>query len=181
MPVREPITVARDLMIPLDVYPHIGSDASIADAILAFTGAQIERKGRLSLPRIVLVFDEDDRLIGLIRRRDIMRGLLPGFLIRDKGHPAAHYDFPADIDLDLADLLKGDFKDTLAKNSQAPIAEILQDIAGSVDADANILDLVKEMVQSEFHVLPVTENDHVIGVVRTVEVLNNVRRILGLQ
>ncbi|MHC4777246.1 MAG: CBS domain-containing protein, partial [Planctomycetota bacterium] len=68
----------RDIMVPLNEYPHIPSTHSLREAIQEMGKIQILRKGNTSLPRTALVFDEaHNELVGLLRRRDIMRGLEP--------------------------------------------------------------------------------------------------------
>lgn len=178
---REPLRTARELMIPLDSYPHVADTAVLADAIAALAGAQILRRGSVSLPRIVLVFDGDEQLLGLVRRRDILRGLLPDFLTRPKDrHAEAQFDFDEAVDLDLTDLFVDEGAALLEKNSATSVLDVLQPIAAPVPPDAGLMDLIKEMVQNEFHIVPVVEGEQVIGVVRTVEVMNQVRRLLGI-
>ncbi len=67
--------LVRDIMVPLDEYPCIPGSCTLRDAIIEM-GVQILRKGQLSLPRVALVFDDDfSELLGVLRRRGIMRGL----------------------------------------------------------------------------------------------------------
>ena len=71
----------QDIMVPIEEYPCIPDTLTIGDAVIEMT-VQILRQQRLSLPRAALVFDEDFRdLRGMVRRRDIMRGLEPRFLV----------------------------------------------------------------------------------------------------
>ncbi|MHC4272370.1 MAG: CBS domain-containing protein [Planctomycetota bacterium] len=92
-----------DIMVPVEEYPCIPDTLTIGDAVVEMT-VQILRTKHLSLPRVALVFDEDFKdLRGVLRRRDIMRGLEPRFLItgslgyRDKL-------FNVDIDPNLSEL-----------------------------------------------------------------------------
>ena len=168
-------------MIPLDSYPNIPDSFTLAQAISEIAGWQIERKGKFSLPRILLVFNEDDHLVGMLRRRDIMRGLLPRFLAsRNQDQSLQHFDLDLDLDLELAELFKDKDHKHLKRNAETPVSVVMQPIEGTIDADADLMDLIREMVPNEAHILPVTENDHVIGVVRTVELLNQIRRMLEL-
>lgn len=169
----------RDLMIPLDSYPHIDEATTLEGAIAIITGAQIERQGKLSLPRVVLVIDEDGRLVGLLRRRDIMRGLLPEFLVKGEKHAESHYDFDMGTDLQLADLFKDESHKILTKEAEASVKSVMQPFDDTIDADADLIELIRKMVLSEFHFLPVTEGENVVGVVRTVEILNELHELLG--
>ncbi len=72
--------LVQDMMVPLEEYPCISETLTLRDAILEMA-VQILRKGQLSLPRTALVFDGGfNNLQGMLRRRDIMRGLEPRFL-----------------------------------------------------------------------------------------------------
>ena len=75
---RTPIT-ARDVMVPLDQYPHALETQSLADAVRLLETEQIEFGGQTSMPRIILVLDDENQLVGMARRRDILRGLAPRF------------------------------------------------------------------------------------------------------
>jgi CBS-domain-containing membrane protein len=172
---------ARDLMIPLNSYPNIPDTYTLGQAISEIAGAQIERKGKLSLPRILLVFDSEQKLVGLLRRRDIMRGMLPLYLTqRDEPHAHSHFEIEPDFDLHLADLFKDKEHRLLSRNAGEAVTSVMQPIDWSIDADADLIDLIKEMALHEHHFIPVMEDGHVIGVVRTVEMLNQIRRLLQL-
>jgi CBS domain-containing protein len=167
-------------MIPLDSYPSVRQDATLEEAIRVITGAQIERRGRLSLPRVLLVTDDDNRLVGLLRRRDIMRGLLPRFLTEPGDpHPEKHFDLPRGLDLQLVDLLKDEEHKVLTRNAAQPVAAVMHPFEDSIDVEADLTDLFGKMALNEYHFLPVTEDGHVVGVVRTVEILNQIRRLLA--
>ena len=143
------------------------------------TGAQIERRGRQSLPRVLLVFDEKEELVGTVRRRDIMRGLLPKFMSKEDPHQTqTHFEHDMGGDLLLSELFKDTKHKLLSRNANEEVALIMQPIEITADADADLIELVKLMMKNEFHFLPVMENHHVIGVVRTVEVLNQIHKLL---
>lgn len=71
-----------EIMIPLDKYPHVSCNHTLRQAMEIIENATLNIDGRQSLPRSVLVFNEDYQLIGRIRRRDILRGLETEFLAR---------------------------------------------------------------------------------------------------
>lgn len=169
-----------DLMIPLDSYPHVNEQATLADAIAVITNTQIERRGKLSLPRVVLVIDEDDQLLGLLRRRDILRGLLPNFQSRsERSKTFSHFEHDQEIDLELAQLFDISDHSMLTRHAQRRVTEFMQPFENSIDLQGDIMELIRKMVVNQFHFLPVTSHGQVLGVVRTVEVLNHVRRLLA--
>ena len=74
--------LVRDIMVSVEEYPCISDTCTLAEAIDQMGQAQILKDKRTSLPRVALVFDDGFQdLLGLLRRRDIMRGLEPRFLV----------------------------------------------------------------------------------------------------
>ena len=92
-----------DVLIPLDKYPHLPYWFTLRQAMAEMEGAQLEIRGRTSLPRMILVFDEKYQLMGMARRRDILRGLEPTFL---RNKPVEHRKklWDVQVDPDLSEL-----------------------------------------------------------------------------
>ena len=62
-------TRVQDIMVPLEEYPCIPDTLTLSDAIDEMA-VQILRMKQASLPRVVLVFDDDFvKLLGMLRRR----------------------------------------------------------------------------------------------------------------
>ncbi len=70
-----------EVMIPVDRYPSVQDKTTLREAIKVIESAVLEVALRKSLPRALLVFDDIHVMVGYVRRRDIMRGLEPRFLI----------------------------------------------------------------------------------------------------
>ena len=99
-------THVQDIMVPLEEYPCIPETYTLHQAIKEMEKVQLitKRKKQATLPRMSLIFDESFRdLLGVLRRRDIMRGLEPRFL----GGGALDYRrklFDVEIDPNLSEL-----------------------------------------------------------------------------
>jgi CBS domain-containing protein len=66
----------EDLMVPLESFPKISREATIAEAILALEKAQEEfLADRSKKQRILLVTDEQGRVVGKLSPADVIRGL----------------------------------------------------------------------------------------------------------
>ena len=94
---------ASDLMIPLSDYPHMPYWFTLRQAMATLRSSRIEVDGKVSLPRAFLVFNEAYELLGVVRRRDILRGLEPQFLEK-KGRSYARKLFDVKADPDLLEL-----------------------------------------------------------------------------
>ena len=69
----------KDLMIPLEDYPHIPYWFTLRQAMAIVREAAIKFEGAFE-PRAVLVFDEKYQLMGILTLRDMIKGLEPKFL-----------------------------------------------------------------------------------------------------
>ena len=71
---------AADLMIPIEEYPWVSGDATLRDAMALLDAPRFDivaSSGRLSLPWVLLVIEKSGALVGVLRRRDMIRGLGP--------------------------------------------------------------------------------------------------------
>ncbi|GJM09329.1 MAG: hypothetical protein DHS20C11_16050 [Lysobacteraceae bacterium] len=172
------LPTARDLMVELDKYPHVQDDCSLRQALETFSDGHIEMHGECSLPRILLVFDQTGALLGLVRRRDILSGLSPRWFFKaDTQHPEAVFDVA--LDENVSEVLADKAIQRFRARSDHAICEYIQPISGTVNRDDSLIRLVNIMVKKGYHMLPVVDDGHVIGVVRSVEVLWAVNQLLN--
>ncbi len=161
---------ARDIMVPLDNYPHARDTQTLRDAVKLLETVQIHFGEATSMPRILLVFDENDHLLGMARRRDILRGLEPEYHQElDTLHPEAH--FKTEIDPNLSNLVDYD-EDHLKSKLEKPLSEVVRELPGQVSADDSLMKIAREMVGKDTHIVAVMDDGHVVGVARSLEVLH---------
>ncbi len=171
-------TLVRDIMVPLEEYPCIPHTLTLRDAIEEMA-VQILRKKQLSLPRVVLVFDDDfSELLGVLRRRDIMRGLEPRFLVSG----SLEYQrklFNVEIDPNLAELSFEKMIAHIRKRANRPVEEFMIPITATISHDDHITKAIYEMVDQNTSLLPVLKDDKIVGVVRSVDVLSEIALIIA--
>jgi len=171
----------RDIMIPLDKYPWIKLSDTLRDAVGVMKDAQLEVGRRASLPRVVLVFDHHEELVGVVRRRDIMRGLEPDFLgSRPLEYQVTYFDVGIDHhltelseDFSLERVVKG-----LQKQSGRPISDVVRPISTTLKPDDQIMKAVYEMVSLNESLIAVVEGEEVLGVVRSVDLLHELAELI---
>ncbi len=166
----------RHFMIPLDDYPDISTTDTLRDAIGEMDRAQLEVRGRKSLPRCLLVFDEDDALVGLLRRRDVMRGLEPKVLV-DRPLEYRKKAFDIDVDPNLSELSFDQVRRGVGEQAGRPVSDVMQPIRWTVQADDHCVKAVYECVTCSVATLPVLDGDEVVGVVRSVDLLHELAQI----
>lgn len=168
---------AEDFMIPLDQYPHLPYWFTLRQAIAEMEKSEFDVNGRKSLPRVVLVFNEQYELLGTVRRRDILRGLEPDFIS----------NAPAEDRQQLLDLHFGSqltqsamepMIEGLKERAERPVGDVTRPIVATVEHDAPLINVVFQMVDHNLHLLPVLKEGSVVGVVRTVDVFNEIAQVL---
>lgn len=168
---------AGDIMIPLEDYPHIPYWFTLRQAVAELEKATIEFRGRKSLPRALLVFDEKYQLLGVVRRRDIMRGLEPKFL-RTMPMPHRKQLFDVEVDPDLVDLSSGTIGKAIAEQAELHVSEVMQPITATVRHDDHLAKIIYKMISQDLNLLPVLKNGKVIGVVRSVDAFHEIARLI---
>ncbi|MFC1729482.1 cyclic nucleotide-binding/CBS domain-containing protein [candidate division KSB1 bacterium] len=166
-----------DIMMYLDEYPAIINTATLRDAIELMNDFQIDFNGQKSLPRILLVMDKEDHIVGLVRRRDIVRGLLPDFI---KGRQLEYRKklFDVKVDPHLLELSFEKLTKNIKTRAETPISEVVTADIITVDYDAHLLTAIHKMVQNDITLLPVMNKGKVVGIVRSVDVFNEIAKII---
>lgn len=168
---------ARDVMIPLDRYPHIPYWFTLRQAIVEMEKGELEIDGRKSLPRMLLIFDEKYRLMGMARRRDILRGLEPEFL-REKPLQYRKKLWDVETDPDLSELSDDRVLQDCRRLAEQPISEVMIPIEATVDYNDNIVRITYEMNKNNLALLPVVKDNAVVGVVRSVDIFHRFARLI---
>jgi len=162
-------------MIPLDRYPHIPHWFTLRQAIAELRASEIESQGRKSLPRAVLVFNKTYELLGIVRRRDILRGLEPSFLT---GTAPEHRLFDVTVDPNLSDLSSERTIRSLREQGERPVSDVMMPITVTLQGDDSLMKIISEMVKHDLSLVPVLQDGRVAGVVRSVDVLHEIAEIL---
>lgn len=168
---------AGDIMVPLQKYPHIPFWFTLRQAVAELEKSVLDVSGRKSLPRALLVFDEKYNLVGVVRRRDILKGLEPKFL-RTMSITHRKNLFDIESDPNLVNLSSGKIVDAMREQSDHPVSEVMQPIVSTVDVDDHLAKIVYKMLSRDLYLIPVLKADEVVGVVRSVDVFHEVASLL---
>lgn len=69
----------RELMRPVEEFPRISSQSTFMDAVDALEKAQKEFTSGKASQRILLVYDEEGRIVGKLSPMDVVQGLEPNY------------------------------------------------------------------------------------------------------
>ncbi|UCD16335.1 MAG: CBS domain-containing protein [Candidatus Zixiibacteriota bacterium] len=166
-----------EIMIPLDKYPHILLTSSLREAMKLFEVSILDIDGQKSLPRGILVFDEEYRLVGIAGRRDILRGLEPDFLA-EKPLEFRMELFNIEIDTDQHAPFYKRIMEAALEQTRRSVKDVMRPVGITVDYNDHIFKAIYLMNSHHMNLLPVLKDNEVIGVVRTVDVFHKVVDLL---
>ncbi|MGD2215203.1 MAG: CBS domain-containing protein [Gemmatimonadales bacterium] len=167
----------REVMIPVEEYPSVRDNATLREAIVTIEEAQLEVELRKSLPRVLLVFDEINVLVGTVRRRDIMRGLEPKYLL-SKPLEYKKKLFDIDVDPNLAELSYDRVVRGIREQANRPVSDVMQPIVTILDAEDHVMKAVQAMVALDVNLIPVLQEGKLVGVVRSVDVFHDLAQLV---
>jgi cytidylate kinase/CBS domain-containing protein len=167
---------AEDLMIPLERYPHIPQSVTIKEAVVAMTASSVVlADGHIIVPRYLLVLDDADRLVGVINRRHVLRGLTPQYdsMIKARKQLESQGVFNSGM---MSTSLVWDalFGPAAVNAARRPVSSIMIPASVSVERKDTLGVVVSSMLQNDINVLPVTDSGRLVGVVLMSEVFDNV-------
>jgi cytidylate kinase len=159
---------ARDVMLLPERYPHCKLSCTIREAIVALSASAVKlQDGYIMLPRYVLVLDDDDRLVGVVSRRELLKGLIPH--LHEDREAAAHIkelvpfggSMPAEMSIRWTSL----FSRSAIEASIAPIRTVMVPIKGTVQVDDTLSTVVSTMLYHGVDLVAVVDGKKVAGVV----------------
>lgn len=168
---------ARDIMIPLNDYPHIPYWFTLRQAVALMDKAVLACGPTPSLPRALLVIDEPYQLMGIVRRRDILAGLEPRFLRSTHVHHSRMLT-GIDIDPNLGQLSIGQFTHAMKEQANVKVVKVMKPIHDLVDENEHLAVIIYKMINHDQNLLPVMSGNKVIGVVRSVDVFSEVAHVI---
>lgn len=163
---------AGEVMTPLNRYPHVYEWVPIRAAIVALSASAVRLEdGYLISPRYVLVLDKEECLVGIVSRRDLLRGITPGYRnLRDALAKAEGVLPHNQIQLTIgwASL----FSPAAVDAAREPVGAIMLPAKGLVNIDDPLSVVVSTMVQAGVDLVPVLDNRRVVGAVLMTDIFD---------
>ena len=158
----------KDLMIPLDDYPHIPYWFTLRQAMAIVREAAVKFEGSFE-PRAVLVFDEKYQLMGMLTLRDIIKGLEPRFM-----HETALIKADPNLTVLMGDL----FGPGMREASQKPVSEVMSPIKVTIQGSDPIAKAVFLMIQENVGMMPVVQDSKVAGMIRLSDLFTEISKLV---
>lgn len=161
----------RDMMVPVTDYPHILNNASVRDAFFVLKKNFEEGRGY----RTILVIDEKNQLKGLLAMHDLIHAVEPRFLkvMKPDTYQGSPLEYPA-----LTLIWQELFSERCKEEAKKPVKEVMNSVYSTITLEDSIAKAAYLLIMSNAHVLPVIDKERVIGVVRLVDIFNEIARIV---
>jgi len=174
-------TTARDVMLPPEKYPHCRLSCTIREAIVAVSASAIKlQDGYIMLPRYVLVLDDGDRLVGVVSRRELLKGLIPH--LQDDRETEAHIKqlvpfggtMPSELRIRWTSL----FSRAAIEASMTPIQSVMVPIKGTVQVDDSLSTVISTMLYHGVDLVAALDGKKVAGVVLMTNIFDIVAQFI---
>lgn len=165
------ISLVREILIPLDQYPHLHQDEPIGDAVALLLQNGSE-DGRHLYYDEILVTGSDGRLVGHILVKDILTSFFPSILSTST---AGIYEGKKEHFTDLSILLEDSFRRECRRQAAHTVKMHMTTPHRSVDGSMTLLHALEIMIKDGETTLPVTENNILAGAVR----MQDIFKVLG--
>jgi len=172
---------ASDVMLRLDQYPNCQGNCNIREAIVALSASAVKLEdGHFLMPRYLLIRNSEDQLVGVVGRRELLRGLVP-HLLEDR-ESAAHIrelvpfsgGTPSEIFIRWTSL----FSEAALDASKESIKSVMVPIRGAVQIDDSLSTVVTTMLFHSIDLVAVLDGAKVVGVVLMTDIFDIVAQFV---
>ncbi len=158
--------VVSDLMVELERFPHVKDSASLRDVFAKLHAVN----GPSELFRNILVLDDQDHLLGTLGLKNALHALLPDYLRQG----AKHYQGSSNDVSALAVLWQEDCEEQCKEAHKILAKDHVTPIAATIGVDEPITKAAFLFATTTINVLPVLDGKQVVGVLRLVDVFDEV-------
>ena len=162
----------KDLMIDIFDYPHIPYWFTLKQATGIIRKSMIESE-KCFHPLAILVFDEKYNLMGTLELKNILKGLEPKFL-----SPSTKAQGYTDSAESLSLVWDSLFAEKSKSLAERPVIEVMTPIKGQVSSDSPITKAAYLMVHQDVMILPVIDNQKIVGIIRMKEVFEEIAKAI---
>ncbi len=169
----------RDLMVSLDEYPQISSDATVYDAIMTLDRYQVNRPPERQAYRAVLVADSNRNIVGKIGQLAFLKALEPRFRPEDARNEleiAGVSDDHISTMMDSIRLVMNGFTNLGARAKSVKVSSVMHPVAESIDIESGLAEAVHKLIEYQTLSLLVMEKGNVVGLIRLSDLLDEITR-----
>ena len=159
------VPVVKDLIVPLEQFPHLSSEASVHEAVGKLF-SHVNGGGKLQYDEL-LVINNQNQYVGRLTIRGILTCYFPTLF---DGGQKPIFAGKQEKFSDLAILLEDSFQAECKRQGALPVSQFMAPPHKSIKAELHPLHAAEIMMAENETCLPVVENQALIGVVRLIDI-----------
>jgi CBS domain-containing protein len=168
-------------MVPIECYAVITVNDTLQEAVTKLEEGFLKQHpgGR---HRTILVLDESGTLVGILDFRRIIEVLIPecSEKVRKKLEELGLAVMAIRAPEGSRDDAGAQFRDRALRNAQTKVRDIMLPTRGSIEADSDLLEGIKIKCSNRLTVLPVFEEERLVGVLRDIDVFLAIAEVLRM-
>jgi CBS domain-containing protein len=176
--------LVKDVMVPLSEYATVSQDATLSDAVLALKKAQASYDQSKYRHRAILIFDENQRIVGKVSFISILRGLEPKYdsMLSDKG--SMHLGFTQTFQraiIEQLQLWEEPLDHLCAKSANVKVKSFMATLGPDeqIPMDATLNEAIHYLVMGHHQSLMVMDGEQVVGLLRLTDVFDLVAEAIS--
>jgi len=153
----------RDIMVPLEKYPSVHVNSTLAEAIKVLSDSfHTDKRGIISGQRSLLVLNDDRDLTGILTIRTILNAVN----VKSSVGAALTRFFSRDVVEDNAMLIN--------------VSEVMRPVfSNCVDVNDNAAEAGRVMLTGKVNIIPVMEKGKAVGIIRSIDLFNIIGELLA--
>nr|WP_321467393.1 CBS domain-containing protein [uncultured Desulfobulbus sp.] len=155
----------KELVIPLEQFPHLNSASSIHEAVGQLFSCTISGESNLLYDELLIINDQDE-YVGHLTMRSILICYFPSLF---DGQQKEIFAGKKEKFTDLAILLEDSFQSQCKLQGNLPVSQFISLPKKSLKADLHPLHAVEILMEENENSLPVVEDGALIGVIRLID------------
>ncbi|MEW6668302.1 MAG: CBS domain-containing protein [Thermodesulfobacteriota bacterium] len=165
----------KDIMVPLAEYATVSAEATLYEAVMALEEAQKRYTKDRYKHRAILVYDDQERVVGKLSQLDVIRGLEKGYRTMGDLKALSHTGFSKDLIRSIMEkysLWESPLESICAKAVHIQVKEIMYiPTEGEyVDQDASLDEAIHRLVMGDHQSLLVTAGREIVGILKLTDV-----------
>lgn len=158
--------VVKDLVVPLELFPHLGSEETVHSAVAQLFSHTANGTGKLMFDEL-LVINSQSQYVGRLTIQGILTCFFPTLF---DGNQKAIFSGKKEKFTDLAILMEDSFLGECKRQGALPVSQFMVPPLKSIKADMHPLHAAEIMMAENQTCLPVVEDQSLIGVVRLIDI-----------
>jgi CBS domain-containing protein len=171
--------IVSDLMVPLAEYARVSKEATLYDAVIALEKAQETFDPKKHRHRAILVFDENNKIVGKLAQLDILKALEPKYAEMGDLGPLSRGGFSPQFLRSMVEkfsLWDKPLGDICNKAARVKVESIMYTPTEGeyVEESASLSEAIHQLVVGHHQSLLVTKGGEIVGILRLVDVFKEV-------